>query len=78
MKKSVLETKGCFENGVFNVTHIKITKRIAEHPNNAKLGLKAGYLERTNACSPSCDTLPTPAGGYYECAGGNCVFFPYV
>jgi len=75
MKKSLLETKGYYENGQFTVTHVKITKKIACHKENANLKLSTGWLAKTADCDPACPT--GSLDGTWSCVGGHCIFIPF-
>jgi len=75
MKKSLLETKGYFENGQYNITHVKITKKVACHADNTSFKLSTGFQERTFSCEEACEKKPS-VDGFYMCVSGNCIFFP--
>jgi len=74
MEKKLLKVKGRFEGKKFKVTHVRISKEVAEHPLNKDFGLKVGYVPVAD-CIPECpdDTK----SGYYQCVGGNCVYVPF-
>ena len=75
MERKLLKVKGRFEGKNFKVTHVKITKEVAEHKENVKLKLAVGYLPVLDDCNPPCPA--DKKDGYYQCVSGNCVYVPY-
>lgn len=58
------------------VEQVYITKKVARHKLNKDLGLEVGWVSKRGVvdCNPKCPAAT--ALGYYDCIGGNCVFFP--
>jgi len=77
MERKLLKVKGRFEGKNFKVTHVKITKEVADHKQNAKLGLKEGYMgvPDGDGCKGGCPADTTE--GYYVCVSNNCIFVPF-
>lgn len=77
MERKLLKVKGRFEGKRFKVSHVKISKEVAEHALNAKLGLQEGYnpVPDGDGCKGGCPADTNE--GYYVCVSNNCVFVPY-
>lgn len=80
MKKIYFKSRRAIENGITS-EDVYISRRTASHKNNKHLSLTIGWRQLDNsACTEGDEGDGCPkstAHGYYECIGGNCVFFPY-
>lgn len=77
MKKE-LQVKGSYnDDGLFEPTHLAVTKEIANHNLNKHLELAPDcFLELNSGCT---DEQPSDTElGYYLCSGGRWVFVPFT
>lgn len=74
MEKVLLRRKTVLENGII-VKKWYCTKKMLKRAENSNKGFVLGWnIQGDKDCTPPCPAASSE--GYYDCIGGNCVFFP--